>query len=163
KAKLDPFTVALLRTVAEVEKGNLTMVVNLLACRPLPIEGHSAEALRVGLVRAALEPLARPLATTAGPIPAKTDFAGRVLEIVATRTTPPFEDRLAISDLYDRYGREFDDAGSLSTFKVRLLDAHKEGEILLRRLDYLGSADPETMERSEVERDGHRYHFVGRD
>ncbi len=153
KAKLDPFSVAILRSVAGLERGNVTSVVNALACGGLGAKDYGSDGFRQALVRSSLRDPADGR---------KDDFVSRVQALVSDKVTPPFSDRLAVGTLYDAYGREYDDARSLSDFKDRLISAHRHRRILLRRLDNTRAIDTDLRERSEIDVEGHKFHFVAR-
>jgi hypothetical protein len=57
--------------------------------------------------------------------PADGSFAARVKQLAEKLTTPPFQGRVAIAQVYDAYGRIHPDAGSLQSFKARLVEAAK--------------------------------------
>ena len=116
-------------------------------------EDHSQGGFRQALVKAAL---------SVGSNDRPDDFSSRVQALLAQKATPPFSDRLAVGTLYDVYGREYQDARSLSNFKGRLIDAHQRREILLRRLDNTRAIDSDLRERSEIDWEGHKFHFVAR-
>jgi hypothetical protein len=89
--------------------------------------------------------------------PSETDaaaidaFAGRVREIAAHVSTPPFAHKASIAQVYDAYGRKFPDAGALLAFQARLLSAHMAGLIHLLPLDQPGALAPDVYRRSRVE------------
>jgi hypothetical protein len=93
------------------------------------------------------------------------DLAGfaRKVQVVADRlSTPPFSSEVAIGQLYDAYGRENSDAGSLPAFKARLLQANADGLIRLRPLDEPEALDADLRTRSVIETSHTRYHFIAR-
>jgi hypothetical protein len=116
------------------------------------------DALRRGLVLAGI-------ALSSGQPPRDDDlnaFAKRVQAIADTLSTPPFARKVAISQVYDAYGKRHPDAGRLETFKARLLDANVLGALGLYPLDEPGALDPEIRGRSLIETSHGRYHFVAR-
>jgi len=88
------------------------------------------------------------------------NFAANVQATANRIRTPPFTDRVSIRDLYDQYGIDFADAGSLASFKTRLTEAFRRREISLARLDVPDLLDQFTRTSSEMNLEGHRYHFV---
>ena len=178
--KFDAFSKAILRGFAGLRSGNTVNALNRLVSEAVGAPDVSLDALRSALVGAALD-LGRASASNGGSessaVTAHSDaasldselqrevaaFAERVQKLADAQCTPPFEDRLAIATVYDVYGRVHPDAGSLSTFKQRILAAHRSRRLMLRRLDYIDAIDDELRERSEVEIDGRQFHFVARD
>jgi hypothetical protein len=78
--------------------------------------------------------------SAAPPLPGT--FAQRVQAIAKILPDTPmaggqgaFEGKVAIKQIYDRYGRHFSDAGDLNSFKARLIDASKKREVDLSRAD----------------------------
>jgi len=124
-----------------------------------------ADKLRQTVVRAALALGAR--GTTqpdAGATPTRVDaaFASNVQVLADKLSTPPFSNKVAIAQVYDAYGREHRDAGSLDTFKEKLLAAHKKGLLKLRALDEPQAMDQELRERSLIKTRYGWYYFVAR-
>jgi hypothetical protein len=92
-----------------------------------------------------------------------TTFAQRVQAVTDTLSTPPFSRKVAISQIYDAYGRKHPDAGRLEAFKERLLKANISGNLDLCPLDEPEALDSDVRARSVIEtRQGRRYHFVAR-
>jgi len=83
-----------------------------------------------------------------------------VKQVAEQLTTPPFQGRVAIAQVYDAYGRIHSDAGSLASFKARLIEAAKTHEILLGRLDLPERMDKDLRVRSETPWDTEYVHFV---
>jgi len=122
-----------------------------------------ADKLRQTVVRAALALGAR--GTTqpnAGATLTDTAFASNVQALADKLSTPPFSNKIAIAQIYDAYGREHRDAGSLDTFKEKLLAAHKEGLLKLRALDEPQAMDQDLRERSLIKTRYGWYYFVAR-
>ncbi|MBJ7532671.1 hypothetical protein JDN40_00805 [Rhodomicrobium vannielii ATCC 17100] len=90
------------------------------------------------------------------------EFAERVQAIANELSTPPFSHKVAISQVYDAYGRVHKDAGPLDAFKARLLVANSKGVLSLYPLDEPKSLDAETRGRSAIDTQYGRYHFVAR-
>jgi hypothetical protein len=117
-------------SVNEVVAGLRALAVGLPKC--------DASGLRKQLIRIGLQH-----GSQTAPSPSQTDrFAARVKEVAKSLSTPPFQGRVAIAQLYDAYGLVHADAGSLVSFKERLVDAAKGHQLELGRLDL-----PERMER----------------
>jgi hypothetical protein len=89
-------------------------------------------------------------------------FSERVKQLASATATPPFSHKVAVSQLYDAYGRKFSDAGGLDDFKTRLLAAHNASLIDLLPLDDPKSLDPQTRARSEIKTERRDLHFVDR-
>jgi hypothetical protein len=89
-------------------------------------------------------------------------FARKVQTVADKLSTPPFSRKVAIGQLYDAYGRENSDAGSLQAFKMRLLQANADGFIRLHPLDEPEALDAELRSRSVIETSHTRYHFIAR-
>jgi hypothetical protein len=87
-------------------------------------------------------------------------FASRVKEVAKSLSTPPFQGRVAIAQVYDAYGRVHHDAGSLARFKERLVAAAKGREIELGRLDLPERMDRDLRLRSEAPWGTDSVHFV---
>jgi len=89
-----------------------------------------------------------------------TTFAKRVMKIAKTLHTQPFADRVAIAQVYDAYGIPYPDAGSLKSFKERLVNAAKRRELNLGRLDLPERMESELRERSVTTWGYEEVHFV---
>ena len=68
--------------------------------------------------------------------------------------------RAAIAKVYDEYGIHFPDAGPSKTFKARLVEAAKNRELELGRLDMPECMERELRERSATTWDRETVHFV---
>lgn len=90
------------------------------------------------------------------------EFAARVQAITNVSAAGPFSDRLAIGALYDAYGRDFADAGSMASFKERIVEAFTRKLISLRRLDDRTLWSPEDLARCQVQFRDYRFHFVAK-
>jgi hypothetical protein len=121
------------------------------------------DSLRKGLVMAGLA-----LADQTSPSEARSaeddidGFAQRVQVVTNALSTPPFSRKVAISQVYDAYGKKYADAGRLDTFKDRLLEAHASRALSLYPLDEPEALDPAVRTRSLIETRHGRYHFVAR-
>jgi hypothetical protein len=100
------------------------------------------------------------LRSSAPPAPAVDNFAARVKQVAEKLTTPPFQGRVAIAQVYDAYGRIHPDAGSLQSFKARLVEAAKARMLVLGRLDMPEGMPRDLRERSETPWDSDEVHFV---
>ena len=83
-----------------------------------------------------------------------------MLTVARSLNTPPFKGRVAIAQVYDAYGRVHSDAGSLESFKRRLVEAAKLRAIDLTRLDMPERMNADLRNRSSVEWDTDEVHFV---
>ncbi|MDQ0503778.1 hypothetical protein [Xanthobacter agilis] len=158
------------RPVREKDK---TEVLNALtgAAVGLPEADDKAavfRVLRLSLARAGGMGAASPHPTPTPP-PAATPtvngadgagFAERVRQVAAALTTPPFQGRVAIAQVYDAYGREHPDAGSLQSFKARLIAAAYANLLELGRLDMPERMDRDLRLRSEAAWGRDCVHFV---
>jgi hypothetical protein len=92
-----------------------------------------------------------------------TEFAQRVQGIVDQSSTPPLSDAVAISQVYDAYGRLYPDAGSLDSFKQRLLEANRAEHIYLLTLDRPEALPDDVRNRSQIQgRSRRRFHLIVR-
>lgn len=97
------------------------------------------------------------------PLPPSGDAAGfatRVQAVAEALTTPPFQGRVAIAQVYDAYGRVHPDAGSLQSFKERLVAAAFKQLLQLGRLDLPERMDRDLRLRSEAPWGRDLVHFV---
>lgn len=94
-----------------------------------------------------------------GAPPEPNDFAARVLDVTRSivRQGSRFGSNVPIADVYDAYGRDHADAGSLADFKSRLVAAAERRELSLSRIDL-----PELMSQDLRERSATRYGFDDR-
>jgi hypothetical protein len=124
-----------------------------------------ADKLRQSVVRAALalnQSGAAKVPSAGSQTCADAAFAKSVQALANRLSTPPFSHKVAIAQVYDAYGREHRDAGSLESFKGKLLSAHHEGLVNLRALDEPQAMDGELRERSLIKTDYGWYYFVSR-
>lgn len=135
--------------------------------------------LRTALLRAALrlgqdEPL-DPVQPGSAPTPPKPEppnadrqdddlagFAQRVQALASAMTTPPLSDAVAIAQVYDAYGRQHADAGTLEVFKARLLTCQGKRLLDLRTLDRPEALERELRTRSEIQSRYRNFHLIGR-
>jgi hypothetical protein len=120
-----------------------------LAAKTVGAAGTEIDVLRHQLIRSALQRAEPP-----------DGFAQRVKTIARGLNTPPFQGRVAIAQIYDAYGREFPDAGSLESFKQRLVASAKARELDLSRLDLPEHMDRELRIRSATPSGSDEVHFV---
>jgi hypothetical protein len=132
-------------TINDVVGGLRALAVGLPKC---DATGLRKQLIRIGLQR--------------GSKPGKPPdiFAVRVKEVAKSLSTPPFQGRVAIAQVYDAYGRVHHDAGSLASFKERLVAAAKGHEIELGRLDLPERMDRDLRLRSEASWGADSVHFV---
>ena len=88
------------------------------------------------------------------------EFAQRVQTLTESLTTPPLSRAVAIAQVYDAYGRDYPDAGSLAEFKQRLLSAHKARLLKLQNLDEPDALEQALRKRSEIQGEQSRYHLI---
>jgi hypothetical protein len=135
-------------TVIEAIGGLRALAVGLPHCNPKELR---KQLIRIGLLRG-LRPARLP--------PQPDGFATRVKEIAKSLSTPPFQGRVAIAQVYDAYGRLHPDAGSLASFKERLVTAARGRELELSRLDLPERMDRDLRLRSEAPWGTDTVHFV---
>jgi hypothetical protein len=152
EGELDHHSRAVLLSFAGLQSGNVQQAMAVLAARCVGLQKANAEQLKMALIRQALK--SRP----DGPRPAT--FARNVLDIAGNLTTPPFDGRVAISQVYDAYGKRYADAGSLTDFKRRLVDAARRRELSLQRIDMPELIAPDVRERSQTQWDSDVVHLV---
>jgi hypothetical protein len=135
-------------TINEAVGGLRALAVGLPRC--------DASALRKQLIRIGLHHDSK-----AHKLPLPPDgFVARVKEVAKSLSTPPFQGRVAIAQVYDAYGRVHPDAGSLVRFKERLVAAAKGHELELGRLDLPERMDQDLRLRSEASWGADIVHFV---
>jgi hypothetical protein len=135
-------------TVSEAVGGLRALAVGLPKC---DASGLSKQLIRIGLQRGSQPPK----------LPFQRDgFATRVKDLARSLSTPPFQGRVAIAQVYDAYGRVHPDAGSLASFKERLVAAAKGRELELGRLDLPERMDRDLRLRSEAPWGNDTVHFV---
>lgn len=116
-------------------------------------------ALEYGLASATPPP---PPARTRAASPSLRQFAQHVVNIARTAHTGPFGHKTPVDHIYDEYGRRHADAGTLTEFKARLLQASHAGLLALLPLDDPRALDAATRERSEITVPSGALHFVER-
>jgi hypothetical protein len=135
-------------TVKEAVGGLRALAVGLPKC---DANGLRKQLIRIGLQRGSQS--AKPQYQPEG-------FAARVKEVAKSLSTPPFQGRVAIAQVYDAYGRVHADAGSLVNFKDRLVTAAKERQLELGRLDLPERMEQDLRLRSEAPWGADSVHFV---
>jgi hypothetical protein len=150
--ELDRHSRAVLLSFAGLHSGNVQQAMAVLAARCVGLDKANAEELKMALVRQALG--SRPVDRS------RLTFAQNVLDIAGQLATPPFDGRVAISQVYDAYGKRHADAGSLPDFKRRLVDAARKRELSLQRVDMPELIAPDVRERSQTQWDSDVVHLV---
>jgi len=142
----------------------IPQAISAVAAVAVGMKECNADSLRQRLIELAVQRAATPptphTMIKEGQATAKGQFATLVKQVAEQLTTPPFQGRVAIAQLYDAYGRIYPDAGSLMSFKARLIEAAKKHEILLGRLDLPERMDKDLRVRSETPWDTEYVHFV---
>jgi hypothetical protein len=144
----------ILAGLAGTRAKSINDAVSALAARAIGAVRGEADVLRTRLVQVACSQVAPTEPTR------KESFAGRINAVASTLTTPPFQGRVAIAEVYDAYGRQHPDAGSLASFKERLVAAAKARELDLSRLDLPEHMDRDLRERSRTAWGSDTVHFV---
>jgi hypothetical protein len=157
----------ILSGLAAVQAKSIPKAVDALAARAVGLEKTGSEALRsrlvvVGLERSqqSLPPHSGETGSSAAGLNGVGEFAANVSKVAAQLVTPPFQDRVAIAQVYDAYGRDYPDAGSLENFKKRLVGAAKAHRLQLGRLDLPERMARELRQRSETLWDRDEVHFI---
>jgi len=177
------FNLPLKRDSATLAQVMSVLVIRGLAGRPVPPvlndqlrplverlgEIGDPEALRRVLIQAALGLSAAGESAAAGAVDGEgageddpAGFAARVQALADTLSSPPLTDAVAVAQVYDAYGRQHRDAGSLESFKVRLLQAHAERRLLLLTLDRPEALARPLRTRSTIEGPQRRFHLIQR-
>jgi hypothetical protein len=128
--------------LAGVRPRTINEATAALAAKLLGVRGTQLEALRRELINIAVKKV-----VSAG----ADGFAERVKEVARLLSTPPFQGRVAIAQVYDEYGRAHPDAGSLESFKQRLVAAAKARSLDLSRLDLPEHMSGELRNRSKTQ------------
>lgn len=154
----------LLAGVAGVNANSILEATNALAAYAIGAEKNGVDALRRRLVQIGIHLADRPKVQAQ---PSATEvlngtgnFATKVHGIASKLSTPPFQGRVAIAQVYDAYGKVYPDAGALKRFKERLVDAARSREIQLGRLELPERMGNDLRERSETRWDQDSVHFV---
>jgi hypothetical protein len=166
--KLGTVERVVLAGLANVRARNVTEAVDGVAAAALGLQKCNIDTLHRRLIVLAVEQSSGQLASAelrsttlpAPSAPADGSFVARVKEVAEKLITPPFQGRVAIAQVYDDYGRIHPDAGSLQSFKVRLVEAAKARTLVLGRLDMPEGMSRELRERSETSWGSDEVHFV---
>jgi hypothetical protein len=137
----------ILAGLAGIHAKTINEAVAGLAAKVINAKETDIDSLRRRLIQLALED--RP-----------DNFAERVKVIARTLNTPPFQGRVAIAQVYDAYGRAYPDAGSLESFKHRLIAAANARELDLSRLDLPEHMSHELRSRSKTSWRSDEVHFI---
>jgi hypothetical protein len=161
--KLGTVDRVILAGIANVSARTLPDAVNGLTAAAVGLEKVNTDALRrrlicIGIERANDTKLLAPY--TKSPTPGDSGFADRVKEVAASLSTPPFQGRVAIAQVYDAYGKVNPDAGSLASFKERLVQAAKARQLDLGRLELPERMDRDLRLRSVAAWGSDEVHFV---
>lgn len=123
-----------------------------------------AEALRALCVRGAIL-MSRPDKTAASGLTEPSsdnlsEFSKNAQQVANSLSTPPLSRGVAIADVYDNYGAQFPDAGSLESFKDRLLEASRARLLVIASLDRPEALSPDLRERSTIRTPQRDYHLI---
>jgi hypothetical protein len=154
--KSNPVDCSILAGLAGVSAKRIDQVLAALAARAVGASRTDLDALRKRLVQLALSQAVPVAAVQEG----VQGFGERVRAVARTLSTPPFRGRVAIAQVYDAYGRQHPDAGSLASFKERLVMAAKARQLDLTRLDLPEHMDSDLRERSHTVWDSSTVHFI---
>jgi hypothetical protein len=156
----------LLAGLAGTKARSISEAINALAAKALGVPKLDADILRerlivIGVSLAGPDRPSVPEPVFGDPVAnGSGSFAARVRDVAMTLTTPPFLGRVAIAQVYDAYGKSHPDAGSLQSFKERLVQAAKAREIDLGRLDLPERMSKDLRQRSEAKWGSDEVHFV---
>ena len=150
--KSNAIDIKILSGLAGVRAKTIDQATTALAAKILGVRGTKIEELRRQLIN--LE--------ARGPksLPTGDGFADRVKAVARSLSTPPFQGRVAIAQVYDAYGRVHSDAGSLDSFKQRLVQAAKARNLDLTRLDLPERMSDDLRHRSRTQWGSDEVHFV---
>lgn len=170
--KPGPVERAVLGGIAGIRAKSITQATDALTAQAVGLEKASAEVLRSQLIAIGVELFGKREPGNAAETRASlktglaagvngvTGFAANVSKVASQLRTPPFQDRVAIAQVYDAYGKFYADAGSLQSFKERLVNAARSHQIQLGRLDLPERMGKELRDRSETVWDRDEVHFV---
>lgn len=155
----------LLSGLAGIKAKSIPEAITGVAALAVGLEKVDADTLRerllqIGVGRAVKAPRMEAPSSAHGDANGSAGFASRVREVALTLTTPPFQGRVAIAQVYDAYGKIHADAGSIASFKERLVAAAKARDIELGRLDLPERMSKELRKRSETAWGSDEVHFV---
>jgi hypothetical protein len=152
----------ILAGLAGVRAKSIDKAVDALAALAIDAAKTDTRSLRIRLVQIAIGQAALPRLKLKGESKETTPggFADRVKAVARALDTPPFQGRVAIAQIYDAYGRQHPDAGSLASFKERLVTAARARKLELSRLDLPEYMERDLRERSQTVWDSNEVHFV---
>jgi hypothetical protein len=156
--KLGTVERVVLAGVANVPARTIKEAVSGLSAAAVGLKNSDADGLRRQLIRIGVQRAATGTKSAAPLI--DNGFAARIKEVARSLSTPPFEGRVAIAQVYDAYGKVHPDAGSLASFKERLVRAAKARQLDLGRLDLPERMDRDLRLRSAAEWGTDEVHFV---
>lgn len=145
---------AIVAGLAGAKSGNIKAALASLAAGAVGARSTEIGDLRKRLIEIALQ--GKPAAAS----PTANHFVARVRAVAANLTTPSFPGRVAIAQVYDAYGRDYGDAGSLDSFKHRLVEAAKARELDLSRLDSPARMSAELRLRSQTAWGSDEVHLI---
>ena len=92
-------------------------------------------------------------------------FVAEVRDVARGAREGVFGDRkVFISSVWDELRRHPTWSSlTLDEFKARLVRAHREGDVVLARADFVGALDPSLVAASETSTDGTSFHFIVRE
>ena len=162
-----PVEVSLLSGLSGSPAANFKQAMDALSSKAvgannLGPDGFRAELVRVG-VTLARETERAPTETKRAlgkKLNGDSTFSQRVKAVAVGLKTPPFTGQVAIAQVYDAYGRSHADAGSLESFKRRLVEEAKQHRLDLTRLDMPERISKELRERSTTTWSNDEVHFV---
>lgn len=163
-----PVERTLIAGLAGARAKSITEATGKLIAKAIGVEKTGVGAVRDRLIAIGIElsqknAAPKPVLTKAAPTKCskgKDSFAFKVIQAARKLSTPPFQGRVAIAQVYDFYGQLYPDAGSLASFKERLVSSAKNKEIDLGRLDLPERMSNEMRERSETRWDREEVHFI---
>lgn len=166
--KPGPVERTLIAGLAGTSAKTIPEAADKLAAKAIGAEETGTDALRDRLIAIGIElsqknASPKPVLTRAAPTKCskgKDSFAFKVIQAARKLSTPPFQGRVAIAQVYDFYGQLYPDAGSLASFKERLVSSAKSKELYLGRLELPERMPNELRERSETLWDREEVHFV---
>jgi hypothetical protein len=158
----------LIAGLAGANAKTITEATDKLIAKAISAEKTGIEALRerliaIGIEQAQKNTAPKAVLTKAAPVKApkgKDNFAFHVIQVARKLSTPPFQGRVAIAQVYDLYGKLYPDAGTLASFKERLINSAKNKEIDLGRLDLPERMSNDLRKRSETRWDREEVHFI---
>ncbi len=160
--KPGPVERSLLGGLAGTRPKSFPDAMNALALKSVGLAKGTPDDLRLALIAKALAlQVDEPRVERAHNVAANgAGFAANVVDVAKGLATPPFVGRVAIASVYDAYGKAHADAGSLASFKERLVKAAQDGALQLARLDMPERMSRDLRQRSETSCMSDQFHFV---